>query len=126
MKRLIIGICVLSCLLALGITVSAVFHIAHTPTAYLLQDASQAALDGNWEDALQCSQAAQARWKRFHHLTACFADHSPMDEIDSLFAQLELYSQEQNRADFPARCAALSQLTKAIADSHSFRWWTFL
>lgn len=124
MKRLIIGICVLSALLTLGITVSTVFRAAHTPTANLLQEASNAALEGNWDAALEKTHQAYARWEQFHHFTASFSDHSPMDEIDGLFAQLEVYGNKKSREDFPALCARLSQLTQSMAESHSFRWWT--
>lgn len=126
MKRLIIGICVLSCLLILGISVSAVFHVAHNPTAQLLQEASESAQGGDWDTALQALHRAKSRWECYWQFTAAFADHSPMDEIDSLFAELEVRGKEKSRESFPALCVKLAALTQALADSHSFRWWTVL
>lgn len=126
MKRFWIGICVLALLLIGGIVVSALFCIAHEPTAQLLQDASKAALEGDWKQANRLCHQAEDRWEDFWQFTASFADHSPMDEIDSLFAQLEILGAQRNAEQFPALCARLSELTEAIADSHRFRWWTLL
>lgn len=126
MKRLLIGICVLFWLLAMGIGVSMLFQFAHAPTVDYLQEASQAALQGDWDAATQQTRQAQARWEHYRHITAAFADHAPMDEIDSLFAQLQVHLAQKNIHGFPALCARLSRLTEALADSHSFRWWTVL
>ena len=126
MKRLILGVLVLTILLISGITVSSIFLIAHEPTARLLEDASEAALAGDWKQATGLAEQAEERWEDFWCFTATFADHAPMDEIDSLFAQLEIFATQQNKTQFPALCARLSELTEAIADSHRFRWWTLL
>ena len=126
MKRLVIGVSVLSLLLAMGIGVSLVFRNAHTPTADLLEQAGQAATDGDWGKAEALSQQAEQRWDDFRKFTAAFSDHAPMDEIEGLFAQLEVYAQARQQAHFAALCAQLSQLTEAITDSHRFQWWTVL
>jgi hypothetical protein len=49
-----------------------------------------------------------------------------MDEIDSAFAQLTYYIQQENRDQFPALCARLAELVDAMADSHRLTWWTLL
>lgn len=126
MKRLIIGIAVLLLLPVIGGAVSWFFCQAHIPTAALLADASEAALANDWDSALSFSRQARNRWERFRHLTAAFTDHSPIDEIDSLFSQLETFEAQKSGEWFPALCAQLSELTKAIADSHRFCWWTVL
>lgn len=126
MKRLILGILILAILLALGIIVSAVFCMIHEPTAQLLEDASKASLTENWKQATALTDQARQRWQDHWHFTATFADHAPMEEIDSLFAQLEVFAAEKNNQQFPALCARLSELTQAIADIHAFRWWTLL
>lgn len=126
MKRLILGIMILAILLALGIIVSAVFCMIHEPTAQLLEDASKASLTENWKQATALAEQARQRWQDHWHFTATFADHAPMEEIDSLFAQLEVFAVEKNNPQFPALCARLSELTQAIADIHAFRWWTLL
>lgn len=126
MKRLILGLIVLAALLALGITVSAVFTLAHEPTAELLEDAKEAALDGDWDRAIVLFNKAQNRWKNAWRFTAAFADHSPMDEMDGLFAQLEVFARQKSREQFPALCARLAELAEAMAESHRFCWWMLL
>lgn len=126
MKRLVIGIIVLSFLLCSGVAVSLIFARAHAPVADLLQQAAHAAMEENWADAAACFTQAQARWQRFRDFTAAFADHAPMDEADGLFAQLEIYKAEENDSAFPALCARLAQLVEAVSDSHRLCWWTLL
>ena len=55
MKRFIIGICALILLLAGGIGVSTSFSLVHAPTTELLQQAAQAAIQGEQETALSFS-----------------------------------------------------------------------
>lgn len=126
MKRFWIGLCVMALLLAGGIGVSAGFSIALEPATNSLQQAAQAAAEADWPLAIHCTDQAQQRWQRFWRFTAAFADHSPMDEIDSLFARLEVLGKQKNQEEFAALCAQLSQLTDALAHSHSLHWWTLL
>lgn len=126
MKRLIIGTAVLLALLCLGLTVSISMVRIHTPIAADLRSASDAALDGSWTDAQALADRAHTRWQSYRELTAAFADHSPMDELDGLFAQLDTYEVSENKIAFSATCAQLAQLAEAMADSHRLRWWTLL
>lgn len=126
MKRFIIGLSVLSLLLGMGIGVAFLFGHVHTSTAQLLDAAADASLAGNWNEAATHFRQARQRWESHRHFTAAFSDHEPMDEIDSLFARLELYGQQKNPDHFPALCAHLAVLTQAIADSQCLRWWTLL
>lgn len=126
MKRFIIGICALTLLLAGGIGVSTSFSLVHAPTTELLQQAAQAAIQGEQETALSFSAQAQQRWENFWHFTAAFADHAPMDEIDGLFARLPFLAQQQDLSEYAALCAQLSQMTNALANCHNLRWWTLL
>ena len=126
MKRLFLGITVLALLLAMGIAVSLLFHVAHRPSSQALSQAAQAAHTGDWAAARVAFSAAQDRWQRYHSFSAAFADHAPMDEIDSACAQLTYYIQQENRDQFPALCARLAELVDAMADSHRLTWWTLL
>jgi len=49
-----------------------------------------------------------------------------MDEIDSLFAQLEVFRQAGLWGDFSACCRRLSRLIEAMAEAHSLTWWNLL
>ena len=126
MKRLVMGILVLSLLLGIGITVSCLFSRFHRPGGEDLQRAAQAADRGNWTEATAAFSRARARWEDYRYFTAAFADHAPMDEIDGLFARLEFYARQQDGAQFPALCAHLAVLLDAMADSHRLTWWTLL
>ena len=53
----------------------------------------------------------------------CFADHTPMEEIDALFAQVEVYAAAREETDFAAGCAALSRKVEAMGLAHGASWW---
>lgn len=126
MRRFVIGIIVLSVLLGSGIAVSLLFRHGHQPAAALLEEAASAALSGEHALARERFQQARHRWEQYHHFTAAFSDHAPMEEIDGLFARLEIYARLEEWDHFVALCAQLSELTKAMAYSHTLHWWTLL
>lgn len=126
MGRFWLGIGLLAALLAvsLGVTYSA--QSMHTPVSADLEQAALAALDGRTEDALALARQARQLWDRRWHKTAVFSDHTPMDEIDSLFSQLETYGQAGHATDLAALCTRLSQLVHAIAEGQNPSWWNLL
>lgn len=126
MRRFLIGSILLAILLGIGITVSCLFCLVHEPIAELLEEARDAAMSKNWEEAEDTLTHARQRWERCRHFTAAFADHAPMDEIDAAFAQLEVYARQRDLSHFPALCAHLAQLAEAMVDSHRLCWWTLL
>lgn len=126
MKRLWIGIIVLAVLLILGGAVSWAMDAIHISMAENLQQAAEAAMAEDWGAALQCAEKARESWKDHQHFVAAFADHTPMDELEGLFAELEIYAQAREQAHFAATCAHLAQLAQAMAESHSPTWWNFL
>ncbi len=126
MKRFWIGVGVLCMLLALGGGVAWGMEAIHDPLVTQLQQAQAAAAAEDWATATALSQSALQRWQTWHRFTAAFADHAPMDEIDSLFAELQVYAQARNEDHFAALCAQLAQLAHAMAESHSPNWWNLL
>lgn len=126
MKRLWIGIGFLIFLLAAGIVISALFSSIHSPIAQSLQKASEAALSGDWDTASALTEQASRNWKKHLTFTAAVADHEPLEEMDALFAQLEVLLQLRETEDFAALSRQLSRLAQAMADSQSFYWWHFL
>ena len=125
-KRFYMGLGLLILFLILGLISSFLLTNAATPLAQQLEQASQEALSGNWEKSVLLAEQAQEQWKSAWHTTAMVADHAPMDEIDSLFAQAEIYSQAGDRIHFSSYCARLSELVQAIADAQQFSWWNLL
>lgn len=126
MKRLIIGLVVLSLLLGAGIGVSLMFGHAHRATATLLEAATESALAGDHGQAREHFETAKQRWDRYHRFTAAFSDHEPIEEIDGLFARLEIYAQLGDAGHFAALGAQLASLVTDLSQSHILRWWTLL
>ena len=126
MRRLWIGFGVLAALLALGAAVSWGMDVVHRPAARQLEQAADAALAGNWQEAQRYADGAQSRWQRYRKFTASVADHTPMDDVEGLYAQLKVYAEEKDAAHFAAICLELARLSDAMADSHSPVWWNFL
>lgn len=126
MKRLWIGLSILVVLLAGCCLIHTALARIHDPIAADLEQAAEAALMEDWATARDLAQHASIRWEKFHHFTAAFADHTPMDELDGLFAQLKIYAGMRENPHFSATCTHLSFLATAIAESHRLSWWNLL
>lgn len=126
MKRFWLGAALLAVILGLGLWFSYRMDRDNRPISQALTQAAQAALEEDWEAALALEGQARSRWKEQWHATAALADHAPMDEIDSLFRELEIYGIQRSEEDFAATCAKLSALTRAMGDAHALSWWNLL
>ena len=122
MRRLWIGFGVLAALLALGAAVSWGMDVVHRPAARQLEQAADAALAGNWQEAQRHADGAQSRWQRYRKFTASVADHTPMEEIESLFARVHICSAARDTVEFAASCAELSQKLLAMGEAHRLTW----
>ena len=109
MKRLWVGIILLLILLAGTLAVTVAMDRIYAPMAEALEA-------GDLEKAEQ-------RYGRWRQLTAAFADHGPMEEMDSLFARAEICEDAQERK---ALCAELAQRARAMSNAHSPTWWNLL
>jgi hypothetical protein len=49
-----------------------------------------------------------------------------MEQIDALFAELEVYTARQDMPNFAATAAHLSRLTAALGNSQGFSLWNLL
>lgn len=126
MKRFWIGLLILALLFTGGILICESLRFIHQPIAEDLERAADAALQEDWSTALLLARRASARWYQFHRITAAFADHTPMDEVDGLFAQLPVFAQQRENPHFSSTCRQLSFLAQSMADSHSLSWWNLL
>ena len=126
MNRLWFGVGLLVLLLALSLWVTTAMLCVHKPIAESLEQASRQALSGDFPGGVATAQQAQRSWERHKHATASVADHAPMDEIDGLFAELEVYAQSQETVHFAAGCAQLAKLIHAMGEAHGLGWWNFL
>ena len=126
MKRPFLGFCILLTLLFSSIGIWWGMEDIHRDISQLLTQAQAAAENENWQQAGEFSTRAKERWEHHHRFTASFADHTPMDELDGLFAELEVYLQNRESPHFEATCAQMVLLTQAMADSHGIQWWNVL
>lgn len=67
---------------------------------------------------------ARQQWNHRWQLTAAFADHTPMEEIDALFSALTAY--EPDSTEFRDYCLQLQQRTRAMAQAQAWHWWNLL
>ena len=117
MPRGWLGAGILLLFLILGLVVMAAMDSAHLATGQMLEQAADKSLDGDMEGAATLAMAAKVRWERQHHSTAAVADHNPMDDVDRLFAQMEVYAQAQEAPHFAACCISfLVGVTASIDD----------
>lgn len=126
MKRCWIGFGLLALFLALGLWVTVQMDSAHGRISQELRQAAEQTLAGDPEQGILLAQQARKHWEDARRGTACVADHEPMDEIDSLFARLEVYARRQQISEFAACCARLSSLVQAMTDAHGLQWWNLL
>ena len=126
MKRSWIGLGILLVLLVIGLLVTWGMGKLHEPIARELEQAASFALEDDWARAVPTAAAAKTSWERGRHFAACFADHTPMEEIDALFAQMEVYAAAEENTDFAAVCAELSRKVEAMGEAHGLMWWNFL
>lgn len=126
MKRFWIGITVLAVLLASGSAVSFFMERYHRPISHELAQAAQAAAGGRLERAAALAKNAHTRWLRCRDFTAAFADHTVLEEMDALFAEIDVYAAARDSISFAAACAHLSELAQAVSESHLPKWQNLL
>lgn len=126
MKRGWMGVALLLVLLISGVL--SAWWLSHQmqPMGEAMEEAVESVMEGNWDTARALTRRTKEKWQRNWHLTAVFADHAPMEEIDALFARLAVYEKERNRAAYGAICAELSLELEALGDDHVPSWWNIL
>ena len=126
MKRCWFGLILLLVLLLGCAWSSGYMSKVHSPLSETAMEAADFALEGDWGNAMTLAGRIRTQWENRWGIVAAFADHEPMEQINSLFAQLEIYGRSGDAQNFAAVCAQLSEDTKAIGEAHSFTWWNLL
>lgn len=125
MKRSWIGLIVLLVLLACSLLVTWAMDTIHDPIAEDLEQAAECALLGDWGNANRfCRRAAEA-WEEWNHFRSCFADHTPVEEIQAELSAIEVYRAAQENVAFAAACAETAEKIEAVGDAHGLLWWNF-
>lgn len=126
MNRFWIGVGLLLALLGASLWAMFAMDHSHGEISDTLQRSAEAAQAGNWEQADRLSHSANHQWEENWRFSAAMSDHTALDEIDSIFAQAEVYRQSRNAADYAAACARLAKLIEALEEGHDLSWWNLL
>ena len=122
-RRFYLGLGILLVVLSLGLLIGWLTDQAQAPAVALLEQAAQTE---DLQTAVPLAQQAKALWQNRWRRIASVADHNPMDEIDSLFAEMEVYAQAKEQVHFAACCSQLASLLRAVSDAHALNWWNVL
>lgn len=121
-----LGAGILAVFLVLGICLSAAADKACRPTGELLEQAAEKTLSGDFDAGIALGMEARSRWQCQWDGIAAIADHEPMDEVDALFAEMEVYARAGEEPHFAACCKQLARRIRSFADVHRFIWWNVL
>ena len=119
MKRIWFGVVLLILMLVLGLISSTFMKETWLKQSENLNRAAILASDGDWVNARNLLAEAQAEWAEKQLLLAVLCQHEPIEQIDGLFAQLEVFSESRRTASFSSTCVFLSKLIDSLGRSHN-------
>ena len=125
MKRCIFGAVLLAIVGLACLWAGAALNRFTEPVCRNLERAQEAALAADWDKAAAHALAAETAWEGKWHGLASAADHTPLEDIDDLFAQLSLCRRMEKEEDFPVLCAQLRRRLQAVSSAHTLNWWNF-
>ena len=126
MKRCWFGAGLLIVLLIVSLCVTWGMDKIHEPIAADLMQAAECAELGDWRNAEDFSRRAERAWKKWEHFRACFADHTPTEEISAELAAMDTARQQRETAEFATSCARAAKMVQAVGDAHALYWWNLL
>lgn len=126
MKRSWIGLGMLLVLLAAALLTTWAMDELHDPIADDLEQAAEYALLEDWDNAFVFYNRAVGKWEKWEHFRACFADHTPIEEISAALAELQIYAIARENAAFAAACAETAEKVEAVGEAHGLVWWNVL
>lgn len=126
MKRGILGAALLAVLLFAGILSSRSLGNTFMPMEETLQQAALAAQEEDWQTAEDLTRQVFRQWERSRFLTAVLTDHGPLEQIDALFARLEVYGRAGNATAYAALCARLAQELSDLGIEQILSWQNLL
>ena len=126
MKRSWIGFFLLIALLVGCILVTMAMDRIHESLEARLMEAAQCALSGNWDKAEAFFREAEKSWEQSSRFRACFADHTPVEEIDGDFELLTVYCAAREAVPFAGGCRQLARQVAAVGEAHELVWWNLI
>ena len=123
MKRSWFGFLLLTVLLLGCLLVTRRMAEIHDPVESRLLQSAQEAMDGDWHRARELFRQAEREWSDKAHFRSCFADHSPVEEIDAAFAMLQVTCAAEDTVSFAGGCRSLARQVAAVGEAHELVWW---
>ncbi len=126
MKRMWIGIGLLAVVLIGGVWSGKRMMNTHLPCAEDLEHAAACAMAEDWGSAGALAEKARDTWQQNRKISASVTDHEPMDEIDAIFEELEVYRAREETAAYSAGCMYLAEQLRDLGNSFRLSWWNIL
>ena len=126
MERSRFGLGLLLCLLILGILSTWGMLRTTEPMTESIRQAGDAGFREDWTVAEQKLGEAKQRWEETFPFCASLTDHEPMENINGLFAQLEVYAKSRDAQNFAALCIQIGEDMEAMGEAHRLNWWNIL
>ena len=126
MKRSWLGFILLMALLLSCILVTVAMERIHDHIETELLQAAQCAMEENWTKAHDLFREARGNWEEMEHFRTCFADHTPVEEIDADFEMLTVLGAARDAVAFAGGCRSLARQVAAVGESHELVWWNLL
>ena len=124
--REVTAIGLLLVLLLLGLLSGWYLERQHRQLSRQLEDSAWLALSGQMSNARQEVQTAQAKWEKGRSLLAVLGDHTPMEDIDDLFAELQICGAAGEGTEFARICSILASRMEAMENACKLSWWNIL
>lgn len=124
--RELLGFVLLTALLLAGLLSAWYLDRQQGAVSGLLEESAWQALSGQWEKARTGAEEARSHWEQRRRVWAVFADHTPMEEIDTQFARLLIHAAAREKGEFAAGCAALARQLEAMGNAHRLSWQNIL
>lgn len=118
MKRIWIGVGLLTLALVAGILAAEWMDETHEEIGEDIEKAAVLAMAEEWAKVDALADRARRNWEKTRPVIAMLADHEPLESIDGLFRQLEVYAAAGESSAFCAVCASMAQLLEALGDCH--------
>ena len=126
MKRLWIGVVLLTVMLATGVAMLLVSRDFYGKFSDTLDQAGEYALAENWVAAGDKLRESQRLWEQYRRFWAASTDHEPVEEVQRLFSQLEVYEKCRQATEFAAICRSIVHRAESIDEAQSLKWWSIL
>ena len=126
MKRLWIGVVLLAVMLVAGVAMLVVSRNFYGAFSAALEQAGECALAENWEEAGDKLRESRRLWEQYRRFWSASADHEPVEDVQSLFSQLEVYEKCRLGVDFAAVCRSIVHRAEAIDEAQGLKWWSIL